>query len=150
MPADAIFCESCGTRAGDTAPMTKPRKKVSSYVWLVLGILMLAIFIWSIVGESCTVISDAALCYKYAKEVITDELLAPDSATFPAFDPSFVSDCCGREEYDGDIYEIYIVSAYVEASNVFGTHIRHPFEILIGLPTDTANDHYIYEILEVE
>ncbi len=151
----AIFCENCGTQAGENAPRKKPPVKASTRIWQILGILFVVIFLWSTFGKSCDSlsfgigsVSDAEICYEFAKEAYCEEILfAPETARFPAFDKDFVSTAYTVEKFEGRLYNVRTVTAYVDYPNSFGTMIRSEFQIQIGLPTDGEYDLYMYEII---
>lgn len=91
-------------------------------------------------------IEDMRKAYSYAKAVITEELTTPKSAEFPDFSPDYVSQRSEELEHEGLIFNVYTVSAYVDADNAFGTPIRGNFTVKIGLPEDKDSTQYYYEI----
>lgn len=91
-------------------------------------------------------IEDMRKAYSYAKAVITEELTTPKSAEFPDFSPDFVSQRSEELEHEGILFNVYTVSAYVDADNAFGTPIRGNFTVKIGLPENKDSTQYYYEI----
>ena len=93
---------------------------------------------------NCRFLGDAT-----AQEVIQDELLSPNSAVFPKFEPEFVTQRTKTVVYEGVEYNVYTVTAYVDSDNAFGTSIRSSFVVEIGFPTERDDGVYYYNIVSL-
>lgn len=67
----------------------------------------------------------------------------------------FYSFLCPPFSYSNDYrwarsYEIYTVSAYVDANNAFGAKFRQYYTVEIGLPVDQSIDIFYYNIISTD
>lgn len=67
-----------------------------------------------------------ATCYYYSQRLVKEKLKSPKSAEFPKYTAEFIS-------RDGDTVT---VSAYVEADNSFGAHVKTNYIATIQLKND--------------
>ena len=87
--------------------------------------------------------------YASAQEVVQSELISPNSAVFPTFEPEFVTQKTKKVTYEGVEYKVYTVTAYVDSHNAFGTLVRNSFEVEIGFSTGGDDDAYYYNIVSL-
>lgn len=87
--------------------------------------------------------------YATAQEVIQNELLSPNSAVFPEFEPEFVTQRTKSVTHEGIEFKVYTVTAYVDSNNAFGASVRSKFVVEIGFPTEGDSDVYYYNIISL-
>lgn len=150
-------CPNCGTLPTENAP-PKTEKKLSKaeitieIIKLIAKAGLIILVVWLALRKlnpdnNILGIADMRECYSYAKEVITEQLLTPSTAEFPDFEPEFVTQSSEKFEYDGYTYDVHTVTSYVDSQNIFGVMVRINYQVYIGLPMDSGNDSYYYEIV---
>lgn len=72
-------------------------------------------------------------CYAYAQQLARAELKSPDSAEFPWYDESFIT----------DNQDTVTVTAYVDAENSFGAKIRTKFVATMTITNDKPSSGYV-------
>lgn len=119
-------------------------KQVFSLLW---GLLLLCAVLYSLNPDNNILhIGDMRKAYKYAKEVLEEEVLVTDHE-FPKFESRFVNQRSKNVVYEGDDYRVYTVSAYVYEENVFGTRMKTRYVVEIGFPTDKDVDGIYYNVV---
>lgn len=126
---------------------TPPKKHLFRNIVLLVIIVVLA----SKVLKSCGT-SNEEKAYLYSQEVVLESIRTPNSAVFPKYQPEFIENPYGGGtgvivEVDGEIYEIYTVSAYLDADNMLGVQTRGWYSVDIGIPVEGNKDNYFYENL---
>lgn len=161
---DSAFCNKCGRPIGqpketvlENMPQTqtqrtkkKPKKSLfGRLVKVVLAVIAVFAFLRSINPDNNILNIDSMReAYALSQEVIKEEILTPQSAEFPAFEPEFVTQRYEVITYEGIEFQVYTVTAYVECENAFGTMIRADYVVEIGFPSDSSIDSIYYNIVE--
>jgi len=129
----------------------KQSPKVSQIVWqIVWSVFLLCGMLYATNPDNNILgIHGMRKAYATAQEVVEAELLSPRSAVFPRFEPEFVTQGTKKVTYEGVEYEVYTVSAYVDAHNAFGTLVRYRFVVEVGFPTGVDHDGYYYNIVSL-
>lgn len=94
-------------------------------------------------------IDEMRKAYQYTQEVIADQLPNPDTAAFPEFDLDLIQRN-GKLTVEGYEYDSYLIYSYVTGKNESGRSGRYEYQIVIGLPNDSENNNFYYEILELK
>lgn len=159
---DAAFCSKCGksvNQAGETVQTEEPQpksvksKSKKSLFRRVLKALLVVVavcaFLRSINPDNNILNIDTMReAYSYSQDVIRGEILTPQTAEFPKFEPEFVTQHYETITYEGIEYQVYTVTAYVDYENAFGTMIRLDYVVEIGFPSDSSVDSIFYNIVE--
>ena len=145
--------ESCGSQYGKYergTPQTgqeKSRRVFKKVLYLLYGLFLLcALFYFSNPDNNILHIRDMRKAYKYATEVLEEEVLVTDHE-FPKFESCFVNQKSKNVVFEGHDYRVYTVSAYVYDENVFGTRMKTRYVVEIGFPTDKNVDGIYYNIV---
>ncbi len=125
----------------------KPRITGKKILYFLYGLFLLgALFYSSNPDNNILNIEDMRKAYKYATEVLEEEVLNTDHE-FPKFEPKFVDQQSRKIVYKGDDYRVYTVSAYVYKENLFGTRMKTRYVVEIGFPTNENVDGIYYNIV---
>lgn len=138
-------CPNCGTYPTENAPRNQKEPVTKNKIARIVLSTIILLVIAGVMLHRCSTDWNREEAYYYAQDVISDQLLSPSSAVFPEYDSSFVSHTSETVKLDGEEYDIYTVTAYVDSQNVFGVLIRSEYQVAIGL--SKHSDMYYYEIV---
>lgn len=157
MKEHAKYCENCGApvqaREAETKPQKKKRSMLKTAGTILLVIILAIAFIRSLNSDNDILgIDNMREAYKLAQEVVlnADLLYNTANVTFPEFEADYVTQRPEPLTYDGEEYQVYTVSSYVDHENLFGATLRSDYVIKIGLPTSGDSDLYYYEVVSFD
>ena len=161
--ADAAFCPACGKslveQPGNVATPSEatskqPRKTVNAFslikivLYVIGAIILIKLGNWALNPDNDLMgIGNMREAYSLAQQVILDEIRTPASAQFPDFEREFVTQTSEPLMYEGENFNVYTVTAYVDAENAFGTLVRHKYQVKIGLPESRDFDNFYHELV---
>lgn len=128
----------------------KQPRKISRIVWRAVWIVFLIFCASYTLNPDNNILGIHGMrkAYSAAQEVIQEELLSPNSAVFPEFEPEFVTQRTKTVVYEGVEYKVYTVTAYVDSDNAFGASVRSKFVVEIGFSAE-EDDSVYYNIVSL-
>ena len=150
-PLTSFFFEEVpeGYQGDEARELPEQVKKVMlvSLIGVFIATLVIGL-IWTF-SDDIFMHLDMREAYSLAKEVVEDELLYPPSAKFPKYKSEYVV-YSGLDYYKGNDYQMFIVTSYVDSSNMLGGMARFKYQVIIGLPVDSDAEQFYREIVYME
>jgi hypothetical protein len=110
--------------------ISSPKQIIQAIFISILLIVFIKFLCFPNVKQNTSIDNKQIDAFVYAQEFVKARLMSPSTAKFPRYDTQYV-------KYLGD--GKYIVSAYVDAHNVYGAQIRNKFTCIIKYNVGTEN-----------